>query len=348
VNPNRVLAASNGLTALIEDLAMHGSPPPFLPPTSGPPRRLVLAAAVVLALFVWSAARTPAANAQEAKPPTLPAVPATPAVPGTPAVPATPAVPGVPAVPPVPALPAGGADAGKAAPAAATGHSVEIHIGTKGDANPAKTAADATGAGAAPTDAGPAQRTVTVKKGGKTVTVTGLPADREFDSFGEMVQMEPTLAAMIVAIVAVVFFAPVVAIALVIGYRMRKARMQNETMLKLAESGIVTPPEALAAVAGSRSATAMAATVGETAKELRVRAAWSDLRKGVVMTAIGLALTAYSVLDDRTPNVVGLVLLFLGIGYAALWWFEQRQLGAVRAVNARASGPGSGDAGGAA
>ena len=73
--------------------------------------------------------------------------------------------------------------------------------------------------------------------------------DREFDSFGELAHKEPALAIMIVAIVAVVFLAPVLAIALILGYRMRKARMQNETMLKLAERGMVPPAEAHAAVA---------------------------------------------------------------------------------------------------
>jgi uncharacterized membrane protein YpjA len=30
--------------------------------------------------------------------------------------------------------------------------------------------------------------------------------------------------------------------------------------------------------------------------------------------------------DDRSPNWIGLVLLFLGIGYGFLWYFEDRQL----------------------
>ena len=87
------------------------------------------------------------------------------------------------------------------------------------------------------------------------------------------------------------------------------------------------------------------AAADTTAKDLRARSAWSDLRKGVVMTAIGLALTAYSMLDDRTPNILGLVLLFLGIGYGVLWWFEQRQLGTMTAGTAIRSGRGPGDAG---
>ena len=44
------------------------------------------------------------------------------------------------------------------------------------------------------------------------------------------------------------------------------------------------------------------------------------------MGAIGLGLTLYSLFEDRSPNGVGLVLLFLGIGYVVLWWFEERQM----------------------
>ena len=59
---------------------------------------------------------------------------------------------------------------------------------------------------------------------------------------------------------------------------------------------------------------------------MRKRAAWSDLRKGIIMTAVGLGFTFYSMLDDGSPNGLGLVLLFVGLGYVILWWFEDRQL----------------------
>jgi hypothetical protein len=163
-----------------------------------------------------------------------------------------------------------------------------------------------------------------------------------------MVHTEPTLAIMIIAIVAVVFLAPVFAIALILSYRMRKTRMQNETMLKLAEKGIVGPTEAIAAVAmgtmpAQADAAARAAGVGaavERAQHLRTRAAWSDLRKGIVMGAIGLGLTIFSVFDDRSPNAIGLVLLFVGIGYVVLWWFEQRQLAPRSDGDGNPPGPG--------
>ena len=102
----------------------------------------------------------------------------------------------------------------------------------------------------------------------------------EFDSVGDFVHNEPELAGMVVAIVTVVFLAPVLAIALILWYRMRKARMLNETMLKLAEKGIVTSSDALEALAGGKQAAAVVtaaaavAPLQEQAKQLRRRAAW--------------------------------------------------------------------------
>jgi hypothetical protein len=136
---------------------------------------------------------------------------------------------------------------------------------------------------------------------------------------------------MVVLVVAIVFLTPVFAIALILWYRMRKARMLNETMLRLAEKGIVPPAEALQSLAGTANQRAAfnagsAAPLYEQAVQIRRRAAWSDLRKGVIMGGIGLGLTMFSMLDDGTPNSIGLVLLFVGAGYLVLWWFEERQL----------------------
>jgi hypothetical protein len=41
---------------------------------------------------------------------------------------------------------------------------------------------------------------------------------------------------------------------------------------------------------------------------------------------VGLALIFYSILEDREPNAIGLILLFVGIGFVVLWWFEERQI----------------------
>jgi len=175
------------------------------------------------------------------------------------------------------------------------------------------------------------------------VRIEGLGSDREFDSFGDFVHDEPTIAMMVVAVVAVVFLAPVLAIGLILWYRFRKNRMLNETMLKLAEKGVVPPADALLALAGGKQAAVLSTGVGtapiyEQAKQIRRRAAWSDLRKGVITGGIGLALTLYSLFDDRSPNGLGLILLFVGIGFVVLWWFEERQLAPDGGSSGQASG----------
>jgi hypothetical protein len=277
---------------------MHG---PITFPRPQAPRRLILGAAFLLALAVSLPQRTTPASAQETKGLADTVWPAAPA---------------------------------KSA-AGEQKRGIEINIGTDqgqdaGKAATGKDAGSTTEQTGADTDA---THSITIKKGGKTVTMTGMPRDHEFDSVGQLARIQPALATMIVAIVALVFLAPVFAIALILGYRMRKARMLNETMLKLAEKGIVPPAEALEALAGNNPAAAgamgglppSAAPIYEKATALRKRAAWSDLRKGVVMGAAGLGLCLFSLMDDGTPNSVGLVLLFVGVGYLVLWWFEERQ-----------------------
>jgi len=268
-------------------------------------RRLVLGTAFLLGLAVALAPRTPSVHAQEPKP--------------------------APVTAPKPP---------------ATSKTLTISDGRGAEAKmtlelkeAAEPAADATANDPARTEdtpsdgarkATPGGHNVTIGKHGR-VRVNGLGTNREFDSFGEFVHDEPAIAAMVVAIVGVVFLAPVLAIGLILWYRMRKARMLNETMLKLAEKGIVPPAEALYALAGGRQAevlstAASTAPIYEQAKLVRRRAAWSDLRKGVFTGGVGLALIFYSMLEDREANAIGLVLLFVGIGFVVLWWFEERQI----------------------
>jgi len=195
--------------------------------------------------------------------------------------------------------------------------------GTPTEVAPGATADAATPPDGAGSDSA-GRRNATPRKRAR-VTIDGIGTDREFDSFDEFVNSEPALAGMVVAIVALVFFAPVLAIALILWYRMRKARMLNETMLKLAERGIVPSADALDALAGGKQATVVAPYY-EQAKQVRRRAAWSDLRKGVLMGGFGLALSVYSLLGSHKPNWLGLVLLFVGIGFVVLWWLEERHL----------------------
>jgi len=168
---------------------------------------------------------------------------------------------------------------------------------------------------------------IVVEKGKKRVRVQGLGADREYDSFESFVQDSPWLAVLVFMTVLLVFLVPLLIIVLLIWYKVRKNRMLNETMLKLAEKG-VAPADAMAALDVNapppKAPAAGSMPLYEQAKQIRQRTVASDLRKGVMLIAAGLALSFFSMLDDASPNSVGLVLLFVGIGYCVLWYFEGR------------------------
>ena len=153
--------------------------------------------------------------------------------------------------------------------------------------------------------------------------------DREFDSFEAFVEQAPWIAGLVFAVTFLVFLTPLLIIALVIWYKMRKQRMLNETMIRLAEKGVVPPAEAYGAVVGGQPVAGPAtAPLYAQAKEVRRKAVWSDLRKGIILGAVGLGFTFYSMLDDGSPNFPGLVLLFLGLAYVVLWYFEDKQVAA--------------------
>lgn len=166
------------------------------------------------------------------------------------------------------------------------------------------------------------------------VHINGPDGTREYDSFEAFVDKAPWIAGLVFMVTFLVFLTPILVIALVIWYKMRKNRMLNETMLRLAEKGVVPPPEAFEAVSGGRgnpmSSSPSTAPLYEQAKAVRQKAVWSDLRKGIILGAVGLGFTFYSMLDDGSPNFVGLILLFVGLAYIVLWYFEERQFTAAR------------------
>ena len=173
---------------------------------------------------------------------------------------------------------------------------------------------------------------VVIRKGGRERVIAG---DSEYDSFDEFVEKAPWIAGLVFLVAALVFIVPLLAIGLIVWYKMRNNRMRNETMLKLAERGVVPPGEAMAAMAGPAGGAALesmpsTAPLYEQAKRIRKREAWSDLRKGVILGGIGLGLTFWSMLEEGSANGFGLVLLFVGIGYVVLWYFEERQISAPR------------------
>jgi hypothetical protein len=252
------------------------------------PRRLVLATALVAGIVVASFATPPASHRAELEL----LVPPAHAQAAPPAAKADPA----PSTPPAP--PAAEPDASRA--------DAEVTIDSRG---------------------------VRVRKGGMggagdaAVTIEG----QDFESFEQFVEQAPWLAGLVFMVVALVFLVPLLLIVIVIWYKVRRTRMVNEAMLKLAERGAIAPADAMEAIASGRAAPALervapGVPLPEQAKALRRSAAWSDLRKGVLIGGFGLGLTVWSMLDDGSANGFGLIMLFVGIGYAILWYLEDRPM----------------------
>jgi hypothetical protein len=65
----------------------------------------------------------------------------------------------------------------------------------------------------------------------------------------------------------------------------------------------------------------------------------------VILSMIGLAFLLYGITADGEPSWVGLILLFVGIGYIVLWWLEGRHLTQVSATRPANGAPTSSSGG---
>jgi hypothetical protein len=152
----------------------------------------------------------------------------------------------------------------------------------------------------------------------------------DFDSFKHAMDVAPWIVGVVFLVLGSIFLTPIILLVGIIWYKLRKTRLQNEAVLKLAERGVMPSAQAVDAVmAGTPPAQAAPAAVAAAvpvAVASRRRAVWSDLRKGVLLAAVGVALVLYSITDAGEANWLGLVLLFVGSGYIALWWLEDRHL----------------------
>ena len=147
--------------------------------------------------------------------------------------------------------------------------------------------------------------------------------DEDFEAISERM---PWVIGLIFLVVGSIFLTPIVLLIGIIWYKLRKARLQNEAMLALAEKGVVPPAQAADALATGASPATAAPQIYQQSVSLRKRVVWSDLRKGVILSTVGLALSFYELTSGGGPSWIGLVLLFLGAGYVALWWLEGRHL----------------------
>jgi hypothetical protein len=177
------------------------------------------------------------------------------------------------------------------------------------------------------------------KRGKKHRAVVRIDSDSDpdFESFKDVAKTAPWMIGAILLVAGSIFLTPIILLVGVVWYKLRKTRMQNEVLLALAEKGVVPTAQAVDAVtsgvmpeaaAAGASATASASTNSgyQQAITTRRRAVWSDLRRGVLLCAFGLSLAVYSMIQNSSANWLGLMLLFVGIGYIVLWWFEDRHL----------------------
>ncbi len=162
--------------------------------------------------------------------------------------------------------------------------------------------------------------------------------DDDFDSFNEALHTAPWVVGLAFLVAGSILLTPVFLLIGIIWYKLRKTRLQNEAVLQLAERGAMAPaqavdavmsgvtPEAAVASTAAPLAGSSAAPVYQQAVIARRRAVWSDLRKGVILTAVGLSFVFYWMVDSGSASWLGLVLMFLGLAYILLWWFEDRHL----------------------
>jgi len=111
----------------------------------------------------------------------------------------------------------------------------------------------------------------------------------------------PALAAVITGIV---FACPVLVVAVVMIFRLRRQAMLHKTLDAMIEKGVPIPPELLAHEQPRRP---------------------SDLRRGIVLVATGFGVAAFLILDKDKAWGLGLIPLLIGIGYLIVWKLDQRK-----------------------
>jgi hypothetical protein len=213
---------------------------------------------------------------------------------------------------------------------------VVVEAPSKAAADPAATVAPPPAT--AETDTTEAKPDSTERKRGRRGSPRVRIGDDDFESFNEALHTAPWVVGLAFLVAGSILLTPVFLLIGIIWYKLRKTRLQNEAVLQLAERGAMAPaqaadavmtgitPEAAVASTAAPLAASSAAPVYQQAVVSRRRAVWSDLRKGVILSAIGLAFIFYWMVEHSSASWVGLVLMFLGIGYIVLWWFEDRHL----------------------
>jgi hypothetical protein len=119
------------------------------------------------------------------------------------------------------------------------------------------------------------------------------------------------VASLIPILVPVAFFAMIIGIVwLGISSRAKQRQLAHETIRLMIEKGQPVPPELFL-----------------DPKVVRPR---SDLRRGVVLTAIGVGIVAYLLSDHDSDWGLGLIPLLIGVGYLIIWKMQNGPTGSNR------------------
>jgi hypothetical protein len=110
----------------------------------------------------------------------------------------------------------------------------------------------------------------------------------------------------IIAMTAITFgiASPLMLVAAILWYKLKKTERLHEIALKLAEKGQTVPPELF----------------------ISPETPYSDFRRGVVLLTLGIALSL-ALSQIGAPWAFGLIPLFMGLGYLLVWRMEGSRSG---------------------
>jgi hypothetical protein len=117
--------------------------------------------------------------------------------------------------------------------------------------------------------------------------------------------MDVNTSIIVVVALLVTFGMPIIITAIVLWHLMRKAQLNHDTILKLADKGVPIPPELI---------------VGPPARVSRT----SDFKVGAVLLGAGAGLSLL-LWEVHAPISVGAIPALMGLGYIVAWKVEKQQ-----------------------
>jgi Domain of unknown function (DUF6249) len=113
---------------------------------------------------------------------------------------------------------------------------------------------------------------------------------------------------MIVAVVALIvtFGMPILIVAIISVYKMRKQRLIHTTILSLAEKGVAIPPELIV-----------------PPQRVKWHTANSDLKTGILLLSAGAGICLFFYETQTHALSLGAIPILMGIGYIVAWKIEK-------------------------